>query len=169
LIELILVMALLLIVVGVSAPSLKGFFRGRTLDSEARRFLSLTRYAQSRAVSEGVPMTLWVDAKERTYGLQAQAGYLEDDQKAIEYDLDDGLDVEVSAPLATANLTAQKRTALLAGNLPAIRFSPDGFIDVTSPETVQFREGAQNSVWITQSPNRVNYEITSNPPDTLRR
>ncbi len=52
LIELILVMALLLIVIGVALPSLKRFFHGRNLDSEARRFLSLTRYGQSRAVSE---------------------------------------------------------------------------------------------------------------------
>ena len=36
LIELILVMALLVIVMAVSAPALSNFFRGRTLDSEAR-------------------------------------------------------------------------------------------------------------------------------------
>src|SRR5207249_2115896 len=53
LIELILVMALLAIVLAVSAPALSTFFQGRTLDSEVRRFLSLTRYGQSRAVSEG--------------------------------------------------------------------------------------------------------------------
>src|SRR5438270_8363826 len=62
LVELILVMTLLLIVMCVALPSLKGFFRGRNLDSEARRFLSLARYGQSRAVSEGVPMVLWIDA-----------------------------------------------------------------------------------------------------------
>src|SRR5437667_3469223 len=58
LIELILVMALLVIVMAVSAPALSNFFRGRTLDSEARCFMSLTRYGQSRAVSEGIPMVL---------------------------------------------------------------------------------------------------------------
>ena len=63
LIELILVMAMLLIVLGIAFPSLKRFFRGRNLDSEARRFLSLTQYGQSRAVSEGFPMVLWIDAR----------------------------------------------------------------------------------------------------------
>src|SRR5438128_11617175 len=58
LIELILVMALLMIVLAVSAPSLQGFFKGRNLDSEARRILGLTKYGQSRAVSEGIPMLL---------------------------------------------------------------------------------------------------------------
>src|SRR5262249_21799177 len=72
LIELMLVMALLAVVLAVSAPSLSKFFKGRTLDSEARRFVSLTRYGQSRAVSEGVPMMLWIDPKERTYGLQEE-------------------------------------------------------------------------------------------------
>ena len=60
LIELILVMAVLAIVLAIIAPSLGNFFRGRTLDSEARRFVSLTRYAESRAVSEGSPMLLWM-------------------------------------------------------------------------------------------------------------
>jgi prepilin-type N-terminal cleavage/methylation domain-containing protein len=44
LIELILVMALLSIVLAVSAPALSGFFRGRTADAAARRLVSLIRY-----------------------------------------------------------------------------------------------------------------------------
>src|SRR6185295_17263880 len=74
LIELMLVMAMLLIVLAVSFPSLRGFFRGRNLDNEARRFLALTRYAHNRAVSEGYPMVLWIDANQGTYGMQAQTG-----------------------------------------------------------------------------------------------
>ena len=178
LIELIIVMTLLLIVVGVGFPSLKNFFRGRTLDSEARRFLTLTRYAQSRAVSEGVPMVLWVDVRERTYGLQAQAGYLDTDTKAVEYELEEDLQMDVSAPQArtttTTTMSNQRTSTTTAtvGNLPAIRFTPDGFIGEMSPETVQFREGAEresSAVWITQSPNRLNYEIRANPPATYRR
>src|SRR6185295_17984721 len=52
LIELILVMAILTIAVSITAPALSNFFHGRTLDSEARRMLALTRQGQSRAVSE---------------------------------------------------------------------------------------------------------------------
>src|SRR6188474_2898745 len=83
LIELILVMAMLLIVLGVAFPSLKGFFQGRNIDSEARRFLSLTRYGQSRAISEGIPMILWIDAPRKAYGLQVQTGYTESNSKAV--------------------------------------------------------------------------------------
>jgi prepilin-type N-terminal cleavage/methylation domain-containing protein len=178
LIELIIVMTLLLIVVGVGFPSLRNFFHGRTLDSEARRFLTLTRYAQSRAVSEGVPMVLWVDVRERTYGLQAQAGYLDTDGKAVEYELEEDLQMEVSTPLVRTTTTTtmsnqrSSTTTATVGNLPAIRFTPDGFIGETSPETVQFREGADrdsSAIWITQAPNRLNYEISANPPATFRR
>src|SRR4051812_47261095 len=97
LIELILVMAILVIALATTFPMLQGFFRGRTLESEGRRFLTLTRYGQSRAVSEGIPMTLWINAKQRTYGLEAQTGYLDNDNKAVEYDLDSKLDIEVMA------------------------------------------------------------------------
>src|SRR5919112_30043 len=77
LIELILVMAMLVIAIAVTFPSLQAFFRGRALESEGRRLLTLTRYAQSRAVSEGIPMTLWIDGHEGAYGLEAQNGYLD--------------------------------------------------------------------------------------------
>src|SRR2546426_11590252 len=43
LIELILVMTVLTIAVSITAPALANFFRGRSLDSEARRLLALTR------------------------------------------------------------------------------------------------------------------------------
>ena len=170
-------MTLLLIVVGVGFPSLRNFFHGRTLDSEARRFLTLTRYAQSRAVSEGVPMVLWVDVRERTYGLQAQAGYLDTDGKAVEYELEEDLQMEVSVPpvrptTTTAMSNQRTRTTAVAGNLPAIRFTPDGFIGETSPETVQFRESEErdsSAIWITQAANRLTYEISANPPATFRR
>src|SRR5262245_47792338 len=111
LIELILVMALLLIVVGVAFPSLQNFFRGRSLDSEVRRFLSLTRYAQSRAVSESIPMVLWLDAREGTYGLQADAGYLDNDSKAVEYTLSQDVSLEASAPPLAAMTNQRNRTA----------------------------------------------------------
>lgn len=187
LIELILVLSLLLIVTGVSLPSLKNFFRNHNLDSEARRFLSLTRYAQARAAAEGVPMVLWIDLQEQTYGLQAEAGYVDLDRKAVEYPLDEGLAVEVSAPpLATPSLTSastplssslplRSRAGQSDPNLPAIRVTAEGFFEGTSPETIVFHQAdagigdPAGSVWITQSGNRLNYEIRNQAPSTYRR
>jgi hypothetical protein len=47
------------------------------------------------------------------------------------------------------------------GNLPAIRFTPDGFISETSPERITMRETTDqaSAIWITQNGNRLNYEI----------
>lgn len=169
LIELILVMAMLLIVLAVAFPSLKGFFRGRDLDSEARRFLSLTRYGQSRAISEGVPTVLWIDAQQGIYGLQVQAGYTDDDRKAVEFQVDDELQVEVRASAVAAPSSAVRKTISGLGNLPMIRFQPDGFISEASPESILFRQGSDDAIWITQSSNRLNYEIQANQsPTTLR-
>jgi type II secretion system protein H len=146
LIELVLVMAMLLIVLAVAFPSLREFFRGRDLDSEARRFLSLTHYGQSRAVAEGVPMLLWIDEKQGAYGLQAQAGFMDEDDKAVEYDLKDELQIEVSLPPAGTASSQKALTAALGANLPAIRFTPDGFINDASPERVVIRQGKEDEI-----------------------
>src|SRR5947208_16892741 len=110
LIGLVLVMTMLLIVFSVALPSLKGFFRGRTLDSEARRFLSLTRYGQSRAVSEGVPMVLWIDTRRGAYGLQQQAGYTDGDSNTVRFALSEqrggGIKTPVP-PLQAGRLTGR--------------------------------------------------------------
>jgi len=172
LIELILVMALLMIVIGVAFPSLKNFFRGRTLDSEARRFLSLTRYAHSRAVSEGIPMTLWIDARARTYGLEAEGGFLDEDTKSVEYELDKDIEIASSAPPVIAQWMERTRRALppnSLNSLPAIRFSPDGSLGETSPEAVRFRQGEDQELWIAQSAHRLSYEIQTNRIDYALR
>jgi prepilin-type N-terminal cleavage/methylation domain-containing protein len=168
LVELMLVMALLIIVMAFSAPTLKNFFHGRTLDSEARRFLSLTRYGQSRAVSEGVPIVLWIDAEERTYGLQIEPSYTEDeDTKSVEYEMDKDLKIIVGDPKApdTRVKTIPMSASAMArtrSKIPMIRFQPDGFINETSPENVVIAEGEINGIQIAQSRNRLNYEIQTN-------
>lgn len=169
LIELVLVMAMLLIVLAVAFPSLREFFRGRDLDSEARRFLSLTHYGQSRAVAEGVPMLLWIDEKQGAYGLQAQAGFMDEDDKAVEYDLKEELQIEVSLPPAGTASSQKALTAALGANLPSIRFTPDGFINDASPERVVIRQGKEDEIWITQNANRLKYEIQPGYPPTVSR
>ncbi|HEX4643983.1 MAG TPA: prepilin-type N-terminal cleavage/methylation domain-containing protein, partial [Verrucomicrobiae bacterium] len=82
LIELILVMAVLTIAVALVTPILSRFFGGRSVDSEVSRFVALTRYGQSRAVSEGVPMMLWIDVRNGSYGLKQETGYTDNDPKA---------------------------------------------------------------------------------------
>ena len=179
LIELILVMALMVVVIGLLASSLGNFFRGRTLDSEARRFLALARYGHSRAVSEGVPMLLWLDPDRRTYGLTEEFSYSARDDKAIQYQLEPELELE----LEQYRISTSKRSTIMPSglglgvNAVAIRFEPDGFVSEESPVGLWLRERkgqgqvgrTPNVIWITQDQNRVNYEIQTNIMAGVRR
>jgi Tfp pilus assembly protein FimT len=173
LIELILVMAILIIAVSVTAPTLSHFFRGRTLNSEARQLLALTRGGQSRAVSEGMPMDLWVNAEQGTVGLEAEPSYETSDPKAVKFTIDSGLQLEVVnknpvAPASTSmNRSRQATTAsvprvnLVHATLPTIRFLPDGSIGEASPQELRLTDRDGASLWVRQSQDRVNYEISS--------
>jgi prepilin-type N-terminal cleavage/methylation domain-containing protein len=172
LIELILVMALLTVVISLTAPRLSRFFHGRTLDSEARRLLALTRSGQSRAVSEGIPMDLWVDIEEGTFGLEAEPSYETSDPKAVEFSLDGGLQLEVvnKVVAAPANTTMSRnrqatasvpRVNLVHGTLPTIRFLPDGSIGEASPQLLHLTSGDGGSLWLAQARDGVSYEIRS--------
>ena len=98
LIELVVVMVLLAIAATLVAPHMTSFFRGRALNSEARRLLSLTQYGQSRAVAEGVPVLLWVDSKQSAYGLTTQSATSEPDDRASRFTLDPTLTIEAFSP-----------------------------------------------------------------------
>jgi Tfp pilus assembly protein FimT len=147
------------------APSLSRFFRGRNLTSEARRLLALTRYGQSRAVSEGIPMLLWVDPRQGQYGLKAQTGYIDPDPKAVEYTLTSDMQIQVQNPvrLQTNHWTLAPQSTRLSQ--PTICFLPDGFISESSPDSILLRAPKENdAVWIGESANRLRYEIRTNLP-----
>jgi type II secretion system protein H len=161
LIELILVLALLAVATSLAMPAMSRFFRGRALDSEARQLLSLTHAGQSRAVSDGFPMMLWIDRKERTYGLQeegtVQGGSVQDaDPKAEKFELEGRLNLEaIDATPVTVN----------GQSMPAIRFLPDGTIDETSPVKLRLSSDIGDTLWLIQATNRLSYEIRSTDKD----
>lgn len=164
LIEFVLVMTMLLVVFGVAIPTLGNFFRGRTLDAEARRFVSLVRYGQSRAVSEGIPMLLWIDVKEGSYGLEQDSTYNDIDSKAVRFELDRELLVELPRGSVQVRQVGGASNKALR-NLPAIRFQPDGFLGRGSPEAISIleRKASENNViWIAQTANGLTYEIQTN-------
>ena len=72
LLELILVMVILSTVLAMAAPSLRGFFGSRKTNDTASQILSLTQFARSQAISEGIIYRLNFDTRERTYWLTAQ-------------------------------------------------------------------------------------------------
>lgn len=162
LIELILVMTLLAIVLAIASPALSKFFKGRNLDNEARRFLALTREAQARAVSEGVPMVLWFDSEARTYGLNADKTFVEEDAKAEEFNVEPAVEIEIqhsAEAQAAAQASLFKNEKLETTGVYNLRFNPDGFASPGSPETVVFRQEGNGELQVVQTRNRLSYEI----------
>lgn len=143
-------MALLVIAVSIVAPRMSDFIRGRALDSEARRLMALTHAGQSRAVSEGMPMVLWINAKQNAYGLEEETPPKNGDPKAEDLTLDGNLQIAVLHTGSSAVTTFH--------NLPAIRFLPDGTIDESSPQTLKLTEGS-DALWLIELQNRTGYEI----------
>jgi len=167
LIELILVMTLLAIVLAISAPSLSKFFKGRGLDNEARRFLALTRQAQSRAISEGVPMVLWFDSESRTYGLNADKTFIEEDPKADQFTIEPSVEIEVqhsAEAKAVAQSSQFRNEKLETTGVHSLRFNPDGFASAGSPEIVVFRQEGNGELLVAQTRNRLSYEIQPGQP-----
>ena len=164
LIELIVVMALLSIVIAIGAPRLARFFHGQTVQEEGQRLLALTRYGQSRAASEGLPMILWMNPADGTYGLRVQDGFNAGGTTApagtgkdVSYKLGDGLrfQFEQGVPLP-------KRAA-------SILFSPDGSVEESSLRRVVIEQGDGDWSAIAESENHLNYVTVqkTNPRATL--
>lgn len=139
LIELIVVMAMLAAVMAISTPVLSRFFKGRTLEEEARRFLALTRYARSEAISRSVLMELWISPKLGVYGLSPQAGYEFDDRKPVEFRLADGLSFDVESTVLDEREEAK------------IWFWPDGSIDVESLIEIHIEQDDGEMIEIVQA------------------
>jgi type II secretion system protein H len=166
LIELILVMTVMVVLISLVVPSLKGFFRGRNLDNEALRFVALTRYGQSRAISEGLPVELWINPRAGSYGLEALSGYAQTLTKPESYNLDSSVQIAFSAPSsvqARSNYWSQTKGQI--GAVAKIRFQPDGFISDASPESIYLRQGNESQIWIAKAPTRMEYDIRPAQPN----
>ncbi len=161
LIELVVVLALLAIMAAFVAGSMGNFFRGRMLSFEARRMLTLTHYGQSRAVSEGVPVVLWVNAKDSTYGLSVLSSFNDPDgdTHATTYTTDPSLTLETPAG-DTPPVSEQDDEKLgLPEGLVAIRFNPDGFVDDSSVSKITIKQGTEAALELVPTANRLGYEI----------
>jgi len=72
LLELVLVMLIMCTVLGMAAPSLRGFFASRKTADAATQIVALTQLARSLAVCEGRLYRLNVDCESGSYWLTAQ-------------------------------------------------------------------------------------------------
>lgn len=162
-VELVIVMTIMVIVVSIVAPTLKGFLKGRNLDNEAQRFLAMTRLGQSRAVAEGTPVDMWMNVRQGRYGLAAMGGFTETKTNEWNFTLDENVQMAASQSrgmLTTSNFWTQ--SSVRGNGQPVIRFQPDGFISENSPQTIKFRQGQDPEIWIVENANHQRYDIEIN-------
>lgn len=177
LVELILVMALIVMAVSIIMPTMSRFFGARAVDSEARQFVALTHYGQNRAVSEGVPIMLWIDSGNRQYGLEREPGYGGSDPLAVENTLADGLKIDTARSTVKLPVANSQTGRILTGQvaqgkarLPAIYFMPDGAVnDAMSVSGVSLQNANDPPVWIVLSGSQLSYGIQTQNPAALRR
>ena len=147
LVELIIVMTLLAIVAALAVPSLSRSMRQRNLDEEATRLLALTEYARDEAVSQGVPMIVWIDAKAQRYGIKPKAGFDSDDTRAREYDMNPDVQVEID------------KAAVSGGIVEAMEFGADGALATSSVETVRLVDRFKSAINVSRTTDGWSYEL----------
>lgn len=147
LIELILVMGVLATVMALIGTSLSSFFAGRRLQEEGRRLLALTRFARAEAISRSATLEVWLDPKGQTYGMRPQSEVDDDNRPPLEYQLADGLSLDI--PPDAVNAQGQA----------TILFLPDGTIGEGSASTVGIQESADSELILERAAVGVGYSI----------
>jgi type II secretion system protein H len=163
LIELVVVMVLLGIVAALAAPHMAAFFRARVLNSEARRLVAMIHFAQSRAVAEGIPVVLWIDPKQSSFGLINQSSLSKAADWASHFALDSTLTIEALGPDPPPVSEDEDERLGVPSGLKTIRFLPDGFYDDASVMRITLRQGAGSAIEIGRTANGLGYEITNGP------
>ena len=147
LVELIFVMALLTIVAALAAPSLSRSMRQRNLDGEAARFLAATEYARDEAVSQGVPMTVWIDPAAQRFGVEPKTGYEGSTTRDREFAVNP--DVQFEIPIV----------ATKGGVIEAVEFQPDGSPGTSSLDSVRLVDRFKSALTVARTSDGWSYEI----------
>jgi len=158
LVELIIVMVILAVGAAFVAPHVNSFFRGRVLSSEARRMLSLVHYGQSRAVAEGVPVVLWFNPREATYGLSVQPGYTDGDDRASSFALNPALALELPQNAGEPQSELGDEKLGLTEGLAVIRFLPGGYPDEISVPKIIIHDD-DTALELSATDDHLSYEI----------
>lgn len=148
LVELILVMALLATLLAVSAPSLSRSFKQRGLDQEAVQLLAATEYARDEAVSQGVPMTVWIDPQSGSFGVHAKDGFEGDTAREKSY----ALKTDIRFDLAQAVTDKE-------GHVTAAEFDPEGTLSQDSLAAIRIIDRFDSGMSLTQTADGWCYEI----------
>ena len=152
LIELIIVMAVLVVLLAVVAPSISATMRGRVLDEQGTRLLALTEYSRDEAASQGVPVVVWVDPGSGRFGMDVKAGFTDAALRAKEYTLPADFSFD---PVAGAQAS---KTG--GHGFDVAEFEPDGTMDAASVGSVRIANRLRtNGISIAQTRDGYGYEV----------
>ena len=145
LVELIVVMTLLAIMAAFSAPVMSRSIRARNLNGEAARFIAATEYGRDEAVSQGVPMTVWINPATQRFGVEPRAGFAGIESRKREFAVNADIHFEMENAAA--------------GMVQAVEFAPDGVPTVASVETVRLVDRFESQVIVVRTKDGWGYEI----------
>ena len=134
--EIIVVLALLALILGITAPSLAGFTKSRAVNEEARRFIAATRYAASEAASRGERITMTILTEDGRYELVSETGAL-DSGINQNFTLTDGIVIELGMADGQSVTTT------------TIGFTPTGLIESDQVEQIRLRNRFDESLLAT--------------------
>jgi len=118
LMELVLVMVIIVIAMGVAAPTLSGWNRRSKLRNAGQDFISATKWARVNAVSNGAVYRLTVDRQSGVFAVSYQSGQ---DFVAADSEFGRGLSLPEGARIEMAGLAGQQ--------IDTIYFYPTGRVD----------------------------------------
>ena len=145
LVELIVVMTLLAIMAALCAPAMSRSIRARNLNGEAARFIAATEYGRDEAVSQGVPMTVWIDPATQRFGVEPRAGFEGIESRNREFAVNADIHFEMDSTAA--------------GIVQAVEFTPDGVPTVASLESVRLVDRFESVVTVVRTKDGWGYEI----------
>lgn len=145
-------MALLVIVMAISAPSLSRSMRQRHLSDEAARFVALTEYSRNEAVSQGVPMTVWIDPAGGRFGVEAKTGFDGSEDRNREFKVNPDIHFELTNAVTSRSV------------VEAAEFSPDGAPSTASLDTLRLVDRFDSAIAIAKTSDGWGYEVVKETP-----
>jgi type II secretory pathway pseudopilin PulG len=146
LLELIVVMVILAIMLALVAPSLSSSLRAHHLEEAGVQLLAVTEYGRDQAISQGVPVDVWVNPANGQYGAYPKPGFPGDPGRSKQYTLEPDLHFD-----ATGSIGGQV--------LIAAEFEPDGTLDPSATPKLRIVDRWNGSVSVTETADGYGYEV----------
>jgi Tfp pilus assembly protein FimT len=150
--ELIIVMAILTVLLALAAPSLSSSLRAHNLEQAGAQLLALTEYGRDEAISQSVPMDVWLNPANGQYGVNPKAGFPGDPARNKQYTLNPDLQFD-----GTGSTTLGQVQNLA-------EFEPDGTLDPSSLPTIRIVDRSKAGVSMIETPDGYGYELQKATP-----